>query len=95
MFSGRQPTLEDTLTSDAGGSAAVEEALTVTMEELTTWALGACSYTALPVEVATTSDSETCREVMTYLPDLGTAVLVEFADNDETIPYVHVDICAE
>lgn len=69
------------------------EAVSITVGAPTTWTLGACSYTALPV-LAITSDGtqEIYRETMTYLPDLGTAVLVRFSDSSGPSTYDYVDI---
>lgn len=73
------------------------EDVAITVGAPTTWTLGACSYRALPVVAITSADGqESYRETMTYLPDLGTAVLVAFQDPATAPdPYTYVDIRVE
>lgn len=57
---------------------------------------GECSYTALPVEIASLAvDEPMLLEQLLYLPDLGTGVLVRSAGSSGDIEHVFVNIAAE
>lgn len=80
--------------TDATGSYG--ESSVVSIAAPTTWTLGDCTLNALPATVvATVSDGATYTETMMYLPDLGTAVLMEFTDSGGADTYEYTAVRAE
>ncbi|MEJ6388193.1 hypothetical protein [Gymnodinialimonas ulvae] len=77
------------------GQAPVRESIAMRAAGPTQWQVGRCTFEALEViATATAADGYRYTETMMYLPDLGTAVLVDFLDDQGSAPYSYIDAFA-
>jgi hypothetical protein len=78
------------------GEAPLSEVTNLSVRGPTEWQLGACTFEALMVIAANTSeDGYQYTETMMYVPELRTAVLVDFTDNESNSPYTYIAVRAE